>query len=234
MKIGIIGSASVAQVLGKKFLELGHEVMLSSRDITKEKDFGERGKLPSAKKWASENVALGKKAFAGSFKDAAKFGELLVNCTTGAHSLEALRSAGKENFKGKILIDLANPLDFSKGMPPTLSICNTTSLGEEIQTQFPEAKVVKTLNTVTAELMVNPGMLKGSHDLFVCGNNNEAKKWVKAELLTKWLGWKMVLDLGDIKAARGLEMYLPLWLQLFGSLGTPYLNIHIETQIVKK
>lgn len=217
----------VAQTLGKKFLELGHEVMISSRDINKEKGASYIGKLPSAQQWATENSKEGALAHAGTFMEAATFGEIIFNCTTGIHSIEALKLADKEHLKNKILIDLANPLDFSHGMPPSLKYINTTSLGEQIQAEFPGVKVVKTLNTITAGLMVNPDMLKGEHDLLICGNDEAAKNWVKEEVLKKWLGWKHILDLGDITASRGMEMYLALWLRLMNSLGTPYFNIHI-------
>ena len=202
--------------------------MISSRDINQEKDLGPMGKLPSAKQWANENNKEGMKAHAGTFKDAAKFGEVIFNCTTGVHSIEALKSAGKEHLKNKILIDLANPLDFSKGMPPFLKISNTTSLGEQIQAEFPEVKVIKTLNTITAGVMINPNMIQNDHDLFICGNDVAAKKWVNDEVLNKWLGWRQVIDLGDVTGSRAMEMYLPLWLRIMNSLGTPYFNIHVS------
>jgi predicted dinucleotide-binding enzyme len=229
MKLGIIGSGQVAQIIGVKLLELHHEVMISSRNINTEKDRGTGGKLPSAKQWANEQLTRGFKAYAGSFFEAAKFGEIIFNCSSGGASIEALISAGKENLKGKILIDIANPLDFSNGMPPTLLFSNTTSLGEKIQDTFPEVKVVKTLNTVNANIMINPGLIKTEHDIFVCGNDKKAKQWVKNELLTKWFGWKNIIDLGDISASRGTEMYLPLWLRLWNANETPNFNIHIAT-----
>lgn len=227
----MIGSASVAQVVGLKLLELGHEVMISSRNINQPKKYGGEMDFPSAKAWENENKSKGFKASAGTFKEAAKFGELVFNCTAGAHSIEALISAGEKELEGKILIDLANPLDFSKGMPPMLTICNTTSLGEQIQAKFSKTKVVKTLNTVTAELMINPGKVKGEHDLFMCGNDESAKKWVKSEILTKGFGWKIIHDLGAIKASRAMEMYLPLWVQLWNATKTPYFNIHLNEKV---
>ena len=223
MKIGIIGSSMVAQIIGKKLLELEHDVMVSSRDITKEKE-----SFPSAENWAKEMKEKNLKGYAGSFSDAAKFGEVLINCTSGAHSIEALTQAGRENMSNKILIDLANPLDFSKGMPPSLTINNTTSLGEEIQNAFPEVKVVKTLNTVNAEIMINPGLIDGEHDLLISGNDEEAKKFIKEEILEKGFGWKNIIDLGKITSARGMEMYLPLWVTLMSTLNTARFNIHIN------
>jgi predicted dinucleotide-binding enzyme len=125
-----------------------------------------------------------------------------------------------------VLIDIANPLDFSKGMPPTLSVCNTDSLGEQIQRAFPQVKVVKTLNTMNANLMVNPALLSGDHDVFVSGNDPAAKAQV-TNFLKQQFGWKSVIDLGDITTARGVEMTLPIWLNLFGVLQTPLFNFKI-------
>ncbi len=151
----------------------------------------------------------------------------MFNATNGMGSLEALKLAGESNLNGKILVDISNPLDFSKGMPPSLSVCNTDSLGEQIQRAFPAVKVVKTLNTVTASLMVNPRQLAdGDHHVFVSGNDAGAKAQV-TDLLKTWFGWKHVIDLGDITTARGTEMYLPLWLRLWGALGTGMLNIKV-------
>jgi len=151
----------------------------------------------------------------------------VINATAGTGSLEALKLAGDGNLKGKIVIDIANPLDFSKGMPPTLSVCNSDSLGEQIQRAFPQVTVVKTLNTMTAALMVDPGQLAGGdHHVFVSGNDTGAKARV-TELLKSWFGWRQVIDLGDITTARGTEMILPLWLRLWGALGTPMLNFKI-------
>jgi predicted dinucleotide-binding enzyme len=142
-------------------------------------------------------------------------------------SLDALHRSGEANLNGKILIDISNPLDFSKGMPPSLSVCNTDSLGEQIQRKFPEVKVVKTLNTVTASLMVNARQLAdGEHHIFLSGDDSTAKSQV-SEWLMSWFGWKHILDLGDITTARGPEMYLPLWLRLWGELGTGVLNIQV-------
>ncbi len=227
MKIGIIGSGQVAQTLGAKLLDLGHEVMVSSRDLNAKKDLGELGTLPSANSWKEDHVGRGHKAEAGNFREAAEFGEIIFNCTAGSGSLDALSSAGEENLRGKILIDLANPLDFSNGMPPSLFVCNDDSLGEQIQREFKETKVVKTLNTVNANVMVNPSVVPGGHCIFMAGNDSESKKWVKDHLLTDWFGWKNIIDLGDITASRGMEMYLPLWLRLLNTLKTPNFNIQI-------
>ena len=145
----------------------------------------------------------------------------------GGATMEALKSAKETNLNVKVLIDIANPLDFSHGTPPTLLVCNTDSLGEQIQRAFPLARVVKTLNTISASVMVNPRQLAGGeHHMFVCGNDAGAKTQV-SKILQDWFGWKYVLDLGDISAARGMEMYLPLWLRLMGALGSPMINVKV-------
>ncbi len=214
MRIGVFGTGTVGQTIATKLVEVGHEVRMGSRAAGNQK----------AKIWAA---AAGGKASEGAFSDAATFGEVLFNCTSGMASLAALQAAGAENMKGKILIDVANPLDFSRGMPPSLSVCNTDSLAEQIQRAFPNVKVVKSLNTVTARLMVNPGSVPGEHEIFVCGNDAEARATV-AGFLKEWFGWRNVLDLGDVSAARGVEMYLPLWVRLMGVLGTPMFNVHFQ------
>ena len=188
MKIGVLGTGMVGPTIGTKLVELGHEVMMGSRSKDNEK----------AAAWAK---STGPKASHGTFADAARFGEVLFNCTNGMASLNALKLAGAENMKGKILVDIANPLDSSKGMPPTLSVSNTDSLGEQIQRAFPDTKVVKTLNTMNCRIMVNPSLVRGDHDVFVSGNDRAAKERVK-DILTNGFGWKSVVDLGDITTAR--------------------------------
>ena len=215
MKIAVLGTGSVGNTIGSKLVELGHSVMMGSRTANNDK----------AKTFVEKHKG---KASAGTFADAAAFGETIINCTAGGGSLEALRLAGESNLKGKVLVDLANSLDFSKGMPPSLSVVNTTSLAEEIQKAFPETKVVKALNTMWCGIMVNPGMINGSdHSTFICGNDESAKARTK-ELL-KEFGWqeKNILDLGDLTAARGTEMYLPLWLRIYGATKSGAFNIKI-------
>ncbi len=227
MNIGIIGSSTVAQTLAAKLLELGHSVMVSSRDTSLAKDLGPRGTVPSASDFAEAQRALARQAAAGSFADAAAHGEVVINATAGGHSLDALEAAGAANLAGKILVDVANALDFSRGMPPTLLFCNTDSLAERIQAAFPETRVVKTLNTVTAMVMVDPAQLNEPTTVFVAGNDQVAKDWVRTELLGSWFGWRHVLDLGDVTAARGPEMWLPLWLSLMSTTGTPLFNLRV-------
>lgn len=216
MKIGVLGTGIVGQTVAGKLSDLGHSVMVGTRDVAKTSEGG-------FAQWHSAHP----KVELVTLSEAAKYGEILVNATAGGGSLEALRLAGSENLKGKILIDIANPLDFSKGMPPTLSVCNDSSLAEQIQATFPEAKVVKSLNTMTASLMVNPSLVPGDHNVFVAGNDQSAKS-VVIDLLAE-IGWKRedIIDLGDITGARAVEMYLPLWLRLYGTLQTPLININV-------
>jgi len=216
MKIGVLGTGMVGATIATKLIALGNEVMLGSRNAGGEK----------AVTWAQAN---GANASQGAYAQAARFGEIVFNCTQGTASIEALQSAGAVNLKGKILIDVANPLDFSHGAPPTLSICNTDSLGEQIQRTFPEAKVVKTLNTVNCGVMVNPALVPGDHDIFVCGNDVDAKARV-AELLKQGFGWRSVIDLGDISAARATEQMMPIWLRLYGVLGVPHFNVRVVAE----
>ena len=214
MKIGIIGTGVVGQTLGTKLVELGHSVKMGSRTATNE----------SATAWAK---AAGRGASHGTFAEAAHHGEIVFNCTLGHVSLEALRQAGAENLAGKVLVDVSNPLDFSRGMPPTLFVANDSSLAEQIQAAFPKARVVKALNTISAPVMVDPASVgRGEHTTFVCGNDAAAKKAV-VEILEKGFGWKDVLDLGDVTMARGVEGYLLLWTRLYGALGRPMFNIRV-------
>jgi predicted dinucleotide-binding enzyme len=201
----------VGQAIGTKLVELGHEVKNGTRD---------------PQKLAAWRAAAGDRASVGSFAESAAFGEIVFNCTSGTGSLSALTMAGEHNLNGKILIDVANPLDFSGGMPPALTVCNTDSLGEQIQRAFPAVRVVKTLNTVTAQVMVRPSLLPGEHDIFVSGNDAEAKARV-TDILKTWFGWQSVIDLGDITTARGAEMLLPIWLRLYSVVQTPVFNFKI-------
>jgi len=214
-KMAVLGTGVVGDAIGSKLIEIGHSVMMGSRTANNDK--------------ALAFVAKHKiKASAGTFADAAAFGDIIFNCTSGGASIEALKMAGESNLKGKIIIDIANPLDFSKGTPASLSIVNTNSLGEEIQRTFPLAKVVKTLNTMWCGLMIKPTLINGGdHNVFVSGNDFNAKSKVK-EIL-KSFGWfeKNIIDLGDIKTARGTEMYLPLWLSIYGATNNGVFNIKI-------
>jgi 8-hydroxy-5-deazaflavin:NADPH oxidoreductase len=214
MKIGVLGTGMVGQTIGSKLIAVGHEVKMGGRQTSNEK----------AVAWAR---GAGAGASHGTFADAAAFGEIVFNATLGAAALDALGAAGADNLRGKILVDVSNPLDFSKGMPPSLFTGSADSLGERIQRSFPEAKVVKALNTINVQVMVDPGRLAGAdHEVFVSGNDAGAKTRV-AEILKDWFGWKRVIDLGDITTARGAESYVVLWACLWGVLGTTAFNLKI-------
>jgi predicted dinucleotide-binding enzyme len=227
-KIAILGTGSVGQTLAAKFVALGYTVMAGTRNVSEKlaEKTGDGYGGKSFREWHS----LNKQVKLGTFAEASAFGDILLNATKGSYSLEALKLAGAENLKGKILIDVANPLDTSKGMPPTLipELSNTNSLGEEIQRTFPELKVVKALNTMWNGLMVAPEMINGGdHVVFICGNHPDAKDKVKDILRS--FGWedKSILDLGDITSSRGTEMYLPLWLRVMSATNSAAFNIKI-------
>jgi predicted dinucleotide-binding enzyme len=225
MKIAVMGTGPVGQALAGKLADVGHEVTVGTRNPEKTLSRSERDYLgnPPFETWLSAHEGVGLATPA----DAAAQADLIVNATNGAGSVAMLEAAGAENLAGKVLVDVANPLDYSQGMPPSLFVSNTDSLGEQIQRAFPDLKVVKALNTMNCELMVDPGRLPGEHDVFVCGEDAEAKRQV-AELLRSF-GWpaERIRDLGGISSARGTEMYLGLWLRLWGTLGTGYFNISV-------
>jgi len=215
MRIAVLGTGMVGNAIASKLVRIGHRVMVGSR--TADSDAGQE--------WLR---SAGGQARIGDFAAAAAFGEIVLDCTNGAHSLTALRQAGAANLRGKILIQVGNPLDTSSGLPPSLTVCNTDSLGEQVQREFPETRVVKALNTVNCDVMVDPGRVPGDHDLFICGNDATAKREV-IDRLCEWFGWKPgnIVDLGDISNSRGTEMFLALWVRLWGVLGTPHFNIHV-------
>ena len=225
MKIAVLGTGIVGRSLSSRLAGLGHDVVIGTRDVAATLSIAEpdrMGNMPFAQ-WQADhqNVRL------LSFADAGAHGEVVVNATGGGVSLAALEAAGADNLAGKVLIDVANTLDFSQGMPPTLSVVNTDSLGEHIQRAFPDARVVKTLNTMNASVMVDPSRVPGDHDVFVAGEDADAKETVKG--LLREFGWKddNIVDLGGIRSARGTEMYLPLWLSLWGVVGSPNYNIKV-------
>jgi hypothetical protein len=224
MKIAVVGTGPVGQAMAARLDELGHEVIVGTRDVaatmarTEPDSFGR----PPFSEWAAQhpNVSV------ASVTEAVAAAEMVVNATNGAGSITTLEAAGEDNLAGKVLIDIANPLDFSAGMPPSLFVSNTDSLGEQIQRRFPGTRVVKALNTMNANLMVDPKHLAGGdHTVFVSGNDTVAKTEV-AELLTSF-GWADIVDLGDITTARGTEMYLTLWLGTMGATQSPMFNIKV-------
>lgn len=226
MNIGIIGTGIVGQSIGAKLIEADHDVMYGTRDVAKTLARTEPDAYgnPPFSEWKKQNP----KVKLSTFEEAAAHGEIVINATAGAASLAALTLAGNQNLRGKILIDIANPLDFSQGFPPSLSVCNTDSLGEQIQKAFPEARVVKTLNTMNCYVMVNPGSVPGDHNVFLSGNDSDAKAQVSG-MLADWFGWKQenIIDLGDITTSRGTEMLLPIWIRLYGAMQNPMFNFHI-------
>ena len=225
MRIAVLGTGMVGQAVAGKLAELGHEVVVGTRDpeatlARTEPDFLGN---PPFRGWKEANpgVALATPAAA------AAHAELVVNASNGAGSIAMLESAGEDNLSDTVLVDIAVPLDFSQGTPPSLFVSNTDSLGERIQRRFPRARVVKTLNTINCEVMVDPGKVPGDHDVFMCGDNADAKRQV-SELLHSF-GWpsEHIVDLGGISSARGTEMYVALWLRLWGALGTGHFNIAV-------
>jgi 8-hydroxy-5-deazaflavin:NADPH oxidoreductase len=215
MRIGILGTGVVGETIGAKLARAGHEVKLGGRAATNEK----------AEAWAKR---IGDNGSYGTFAESAAFGEIVFNCTKGEGALDAVRAA-KAQLEGKILVDVTNPLDFSAGFPPTLFIQGADSLGERIQRELPDTKVVKSLNTMSCEVMVDASRVGGESEVFVSGNDPEAKVTV-SRFLREQFGWKNVVDLGDITSARGTEAFLPLWVRLYGVLKTGDFNI----KIVKK
>lgn len=210
MNIGILGTAGVARALGEGFVKAGHRVMIGGRSADN----------AEAKAWA-EGLGIGY----GTFADAARFGEIVFNAVKGIVGVESVEQAGAANLKGKILVDLSNPLDFSNGMPPSLTVANTDSIGEQIQRKFPEVRVVKALNTLNLSVMLAPQKLSGPSDLFIAGDDAAAKAEVVAFL--KSFGWETIHDLGGIIASRGLEMAVVFWASLYGKIGHGTFNFRI-------
>ena len=218
MNIAVFGTGIVGKVVGAKLASLGHKVVLGTRDPEATRARTAPGAYgdPSMSAWLEANPSAG----VATFKDAAAGADLIFNATSGGAALDALTAAGADALADKIVVDISNPLDFSKGFPPSLSMCNTDSLAEQLQRAFPKVRLVKSLNTVNCGLMVDPGALAAEHTMFVSGNDAEAKGQV-TQILREWFGWKDVIDLGDITTARGTEMLLPIWVRLFGVLQTP-------------
>jgi predicted dinucleotide-binding enzyme len=225
MKIAVLGTGAVGRALAGKLADVGHEVVVGTRDpeatlARTEPDFIG---TPPFKVWKAAHAGVGLAVPAAATADA----ELIVSATNGAGSVAMLEAAGEQNVAGKVLVDVANPLDFSGGTPPSLFVTNTDSLGEQIQRRFPQARVVKTLNTMNCDVMVDPAKVPGEHGVFVCGEDADAKRQVAA--LLESFGWPAgrIVDLGGISSARGTEMYVALWLRLWGALGTGHFNIAV-------
>ena len=215
----------VGQAIAEKMQQLGHSVFMGTRDATATMSRTEANPMTgtSFSEWHGNNSAVQVVNYANLPGDT----DLYVNATSGSGSVDAMRNVGTDVLAGKIVMDIANPLDFSQGMPPTLTISNTDSLGELIQREFPDTHIVKALNTMNAAVMVNPSLVPGKHDVFVSGNSGDAKQAVSK--LLQSMGWaaECIIDLGDISTCRGTEMILPIWIRLWGALGTPMFNFHI-------
>lgn len=224
MNIAVLGSGMVAKTVAGKLDALGHSVKLGTRDVkaTLSRSEPDMASGPPLRTWLEQHPRVS----LATHGEAAAHGAIVINALAGQGALEGVTSA-RGALANKILIDISNPLDFSKGMPPSLFVSNTDSLGEQIQRALPETKVVKTLNTVNAFLMVDPQQLAGGdHSMVMCGNDAAAKSEV-SRILKEWFGWKDVVDLGDITNARGSEAWLPLWVRLYGALGTPMFGMKI-------
>jgi len=219
MRIAVLGTGPVGHALADRLLEVGHDVWMGSREATGEK--------PVA--WA-DGHATGPhagRAHAATFADAPSHAELIVNATGGQVSLEVLASVAPGDLAGKVLLDVSNPLDFSNGFPPGLSPAVTDSTAEQIQRAHPDARVVKALNTMNCDLMVDPSLVRGPHTVFVAGDDAAAKATV-VELLESF-GWPGpdILDLGGLVASRGLEAYVLFWVNVRMALGTNTFNIAV-------
>lgn len=218
MNIGVLGTGVVGETIATALTEKGHNVRMGSRSANNEK----------AAAWVKKS---NNRATQGDFNDAAAFGDIVFLCLNGAYALDAVRSIDADSINGKIVIDVTNPLDFSKGMPPRLleGLGNSNSLGEEIQKVLAGARVVKTFNTVNCYVMVNPKLVNnGDHSLFICGNDADAKNKVK-HFLVDTFGWKpeSLLDLGGIEGSRGTEAYVPFWVMMMQATGSPMFNIKV-------
>jgi predicted dinucleotide-binding enzyme len=214
MNIGVLGTGDVGRTIATRLVELGNHVRMGSRTKGNEK----------ALAWVH---AAGARASEGTFTDAASFGDVVFNCTKGDATLAVLEAAGAASLRGKVLVDLSNPLDFTKGFPPSLTVSNTDSLGEQIQRAFPDARVVKALNTMAHPIMVSPRLLEDTHHTFVSGNDPAAKGAVRELLGT--FGWRdeEIIDLGDITTARGTEAYLLLWTRLYAATKNGMFNLKL-------
>jgi predicted dinucleotide-binding enzyme len=205
--ISILGTGIVGQTLGLKLVQLGHSVMLGTRDPSNLNE--PKGRGESARSLCDWLAEAGSLASVGTFRDAAASGEIIINALSGIVSQEVLQSVGDEHLNGKTLLDISNPIDFRRGFPLTLFVKDTDSLGEILQRTFPDARVVKSLNTMTAALMVDPLRVgKGDHTVFLSGNDRSAKEQVAG--LLREMGWSDILDLGGISTARGTEMMLSI------------------------
>jgi 8-hydroxy-5-deazaflavin:NADPH oxidoreductase len=222
VRVAVLGTGDGGRHLAARTSEVGHDVVIGTRDIgaTRTRPAGDHASFDG---WldAHRGIEL------GTYADAVVGANLVVNATAGVASLDVLDAVGPERLDGAVLADVSNPLDFSAGFPPRLSVSGDDSLAEQLQRAAPGARVVKTLNTVAHTVMVDPGRLDGPHQVFVAGDDAAAKRHVTGWLVD--LGWPgdAVVDLGGLRAARALEGYLPLWVSLMQHLGTTDFNLHV-------
>lgn len=226
MKVAVIGTGAVGQAMSKKFLDLGHRVFMGTRDPQQSLNRKETDA------WGTKGIGAWIENYPQvqlmPFKEAVQKGsDLLVFAMNGQAALDVLQNIGSDLPKNVVMIDISNPLDFSQGFPPLLTVCNTESLGEQIQNAFPQLKVVKALNTISHPIMANPAIIDGDHTVFICGNDADAKEKVSGIL--EDFGWKKhnIIDLGDITNARGTEMLLPLWIRLMDKFQSPLFNLNL-------
>jgi 8-hydroxy-5-deazaflavin:NADPH oxidoreductase len=227
MNISVLGTGAVGQALAARLTDLGHQVFMGTRNVADslKKTEADSWGNPAIGTWVKEHP----KVELLTFKEAVEKGnDLIVFAMNGQAAFDCLDSIGEPGLSNKVMVDISNPLDFSQGFPPSLFVSNTESLGEQIQSRYPNLKVVKTLNTMSNPVMVNPKLIAGDHSVFVSGNDEAAKAMV-TRLLNSF-GWedKNIIDLGDITTARGTEMILPLWVRLYGKLQTPFFNFHVN------
>jgi predicted dinucleotide-binding enzyme len=224
MKIAVLGSGFAGRTLAAGLADLGHHVTIGTRDVTATRQKNEPDRMGNAgyAVWAQDFPHIG----LASFADAAAGADLFVNATAGNGSIAALTAAGAANLGGRVLLDVSNPLEFSQGFPPNLFVKDDDSLGEQIQRAFPDARVVKALNTMIGDVMTTPkSVADGNHSVFLSGDDSEAKR-VISELLAAF-GWADVIDLGGIQTARATEMMVKIRLLVMTSLGTPIFNFSI-------
>ncbi len=214
MKYAVLGTGMVGHTLASKLVALGHEVRMGARTADNE----------AAAKWAA---GQGDRAGQGSFAEVAAWADRVIFAVNGAAVLDVAEAVPNAAVAGKTVIDVTNPLDFSQGMPPTLipELSNTTSAGEALQAKLPDARVVKALNTMNHEIMVDPARVPGAHDVFLCGDDAEAK--ADATALLEEFGWTDPVDLGPLAAARGTEGMMLFWLRMWGVVGSADFNYRI-------
>ncbi|NUR30399.1 MAG: NAD(P)-binding domain-containing protein [Catenulispora sp.] len=204
MKIAVLGTGEVGRRLASRFVEVGHDVVLGSRTADN----------ADARAWAGQTGSAH-----GTFADAAAFGEVVVNATGGLVTKAVLEAAGAANLAGKVVVDVSNALDFSKGFPPDAVTFDGIGVAEMIQRDFPQSRVVKTLNTMNNRVMARPDLVPGDHLVFLSGDDAEAKG-VTAGLLRD-MGWReaQIMDLGGIATSRATEQVVILWVHMNGALG---------------